>query len=177
MNTQFKKFKIVKFDSQQGKSFFNLINSNRTRLSEYFAGTVANTKTLEDTLDYCKIIDQRVKNKSYYPFIIIDRSNNSFIGLIDVKNIDWVVPKAEIGYFIDFEYEGKGIISQALAYVITYLINEYQFKKLLCRVNSRNLGSVNVALKNGFELEGTIRNDYRTTNNEVVDLNYYGKVF
>jgi len=177
MNTQFKNFKIVKFDSQQGKSFFNLINSNRARLSEYFAGTVANTKTLEDTLNYCKLIDQRMENKSYFPFIIINRENNAFIGLIDVKNIEWGVPKAEMGYFIDVNYEGKGIISQALDFVIEYLTKEYQFKKLLCRVNSRNLGSVNVALKNGFELEGTIRNDYRTTNNKVVDLNYYGKIF
>ena len=32
-------------------------------------------------------------------------------------------------------------------------------------------------LKNGFELEGTIRRDYKTTKGEVVDLNYYGKVF
>jgi RimJ/RimL family protein N-acetyltransferase len=34
-----------------------------------------------------------------------------------------------------------------------------------------------VILKNGFELEGTIRNDYRTTKGEIVDLNYYGRVF
>ena len=176
MNVNFKNFNIVEFDTQQGKAFFNLIDTNRARLSEYFAGTVANTKTLEDTLNYCKLIDQRVKNKSYFPFIIINKENNSFIGLIDIKNMDWGVPKAEIGYFIDFEYEGKGIISQALNYVIVYLTKEYQFKKLLCRVNSKNLGSINVALKNGFELEGTIRNDYRTTNNKVVDLNYYGKV-
>ena len=27
------------------------------------------------------------------------------------------------------------------------------------------------------KLEGTIRNDYRTMDNEVVDLNYYGRVF
>ena len=177
MNTKFINFKIVEFDTKLGNSFFNLIDSNRTRLSEYFAGTVANTRTLEDTLEYCNLIDQRVKNKSYLPFIIINRENNDFIGYVDVKNIDWGVPKAELGYFIDLEYEGKGIISQALAVIIDKLTKKYQFKKLLCRVNSQNLGSINVALKNGFELEGTIRNDYRTTDNKVVDLNYYGKVF
>jgi len=176
MNVHFKNFKIVEFDTSQGRSLFNLINSNRARLSEYFAGTVANTKTLEDTLNYCKLIDQRVKNKSYFPFIIVNRENNAFIGLVDVKNIDWLVPKAELGYFIDVNYEGKGIITKALNNVITHLTKEYQFKKLLCRVNSQNLGSVNVALKNGFELEGTIRNDYRTTDNTLVDLNYYGKI-
>lgn len=177
MNAKFINFKLVEFDTKQGNSFFNLIDSNRTRLSEYFAGTVANTRTLEDTLEYCNLIDQRMKDKSYLPFIIINGENNDFIGYVDVKNIDWGVPKAELGYFIDLEYEGKGIISQALAVIIDKLTKKYQFKKLLCRVNSQNLGSINVALKNGFELEGTIRNDYRTTDNKVVDLNYYGKVF
>ncbi len=28
-------------------------------------------------------------------------------------------------------------------------------------------------VEKGFELEGTIRNDYKTTSGEVVDLNYY----
>jgi len=177
MIANFKNFKIVEFDTKQGESFFNLIDSNRARLSEYFAGTVANTKTLEETLEYCKLIDQKMKNKSYLPFSIINTENNNLVGFIDVKNIDWVVPKAEIGYCIDFKYEGRGIISRALDCVIIYLTKEYHFKKLLCRVNSYNLGSINVALKNGFELEGIIRNDYRTTDNKVVDLNYYGKVF
>ena len=143
MDANFKNFKIVEFDTSQGNSFFNLIDSNRERLSEYFAGTVTQTKTLEDTLNYCKVIDQRLKNKSYLPFIIIHKESNSFIGFVDVKNIDWSIPKAELGYFIDVNYEGKGIISKALAIAIDNLIKKYQFKKLLCRVNSQNLGSIN----------------------------------
>ena len=177
MIINFKNFKIVELDTKQGKSLFTLIDNNRSRLSEYFADTVAKTNTLEDTLNYCKIIGQKVKNKSYLPFTIINNDNSDLVGFIDVKNIDWEVPKAEIGYFIDYKYKGKGVISQSLNYMITYLTKEYDFKKLLCRINSQNLGSINVALKNGFELEGIIRNDYRTTDNKVVDLNYYGKVF
>lgn len=176
MNQLFENYKIESFNTQQSESFFNLIDSNRARLEDFFAGTVSRTRTLEDTKDYCNNITQRVTDKSYFPYII---SNNTgvFIGLIDVKNIDWNVPKAEIGYFIDANYEGQGVISKALGFVIDYLIDEYQFKKLLCRANSKNPGSINVALNNGFQLEGTIRNDYRTTKGHIVDLNYYGRVF
>lgn len=177
MYQHFKNFKITSFNTLQSESFFNLIETNRVRLEDFFAGTVARTKTLEDTNNYCKIIDQRVKERSYFPYIISTIESNEFIGLIDVKNIDWNVPKAEIGYFIDTNYEGQGIMSKALGFVIDYLIDKYQFKKLLCRANSKNSGSVKVALKNEFLLEGTIRNDYRTTKGEIVDLNYYGRVF
>ncbi len=177
MNIHFDNFNITDFDTRQSIPFFNLIDKNRIRLEDFFAGTVSKTKNLEDTRTYCSVIAQRIKDKSYFPFVIISKEENKFIGLIDVKNIDWNVPKAEIGYFIDSNYEGKGIISKSLGYVIEYLIQTYQFKKLLCRVNSKNQGSINVAIKNNFQLEGTIRNDYRTTKNEIVDLNYYGRVF
>ena len=176
MKIAFENFNIIDFDSQKVTEFFNLIDSNRTRLEDFFAGTVSRTKTLQDAIDYCIIIEQRVKDRSYFPYIITNKSDE-FIGLIDVKNISWNVPKAEIGYFIDANDEGKGIISKALGNMVDYLIETYQFKKLLCRVSSKNQGSINVDQKNDFQLEGTIRNDYRTTKGEIVDLNYYGRVF
>ena len=177
MNTTFRNYRIVAFDIGRYSSLFHLIDGNKARLSEYFAGTLAHTGTLKNTREYSKLIARKTKDKSYFMYIIINLENDAFIGLIDVKNIDWGVPKAEMGYFIDAQYEGKGIISEALDHVITYLTKEYHFKKLLCRANSKNLGSIKVVLNNGFQLEGTIRNDYRTTDNKVVDLNYYGKVF
>jgi len=174
---QFDNYKISLLEINQSELFFNLIDTNRGRLEDFFVGTVSKTKTLAATVDYCREITQKVKDENYFPYIITDVSCNKMIGLIDVKNIDWSVPKAELGAFIDKDYENKGVITKASVLVVNHLIPKYQFKKLLCRANSRNKGSVSVILKNGFELEGTIRNDYRTTKGEIVDLNYYGKVF
>jgi len=177
MNQNFECFKISLLKANQSKAFFNLINSNRAHLEDYFSGTVSKTKTLNDTINYCKLIEQRINDKSYFPFMISDKESKAFIGLVDVKNIDWNIPKAELGFFIDSEFKRKGITSKATALVINYLIKTYHFKKLLCRANSRNLGSISVILKNEFQLEGTIRNDYITSKGEIVDLNYYGRIF
>jgi ribosomal-protein-serine acetyltransferase len=173
----FDNYKIELLNKNGGKAFFNLIENNRARLEDFFAGTVAKTKTLEDTLKYCEEIQKRINSISYLPYMIIDINSNEYIGLVDVKNIDMNVPKAELGSFIDKDYEGKGVVSKATPLVINHIVNEFKFIKLLCRANSRNKGSIAVILKNGFELEGTIRKDYRTTNGEIVDLNYYGRVF
>ncbi len=174
---QFDKYKISLLEANQSKAFFNLIDDNRSRLEDFFAGTVSKTRTLEDTIAYCEEITKRIIDKSYFPYMIVDEETNAFVGLIDVKNIDWNVPKAELGSFIATNYEGKGIATEATSLIVDHLIETHHFKKLLCRANSRNIGSVNVILKNGFELEGTIRNDYRTTKGEIVDLNYYGRIF
>jgi len=174
---QFEKYKIGLLETNQSELFFNLIENNRARLEDFFAGTVSKTKTLEATLDYCEEIAQKIKERSYYPYMITNLETNEIIGLIDVKNIDWNVPKAELGAFIDKAHESKGVVTKASTLVVDHLIETYHFKKLLCRANARNLGSIGVILKNGFELEGTIRNDYKTTKGEIVDLNYYGRVF
>ena len=177
MSMTFDNYKISLLGVNDGSAFFELIDSNRQRLEDFFAGTVSKTRTLKDTLGYCDEIQKRIKAISYLPFMITDIKTGKFIGLVDVKNIDLNVPKAELGSFIDTQYEGKGIVSNATNLVINHIIEEYKFIKLLCRANSRNIGSIAVILKNGFELEGTIRKDYRTTKGEIVDLNYYGRVF
>jgi RimJ/RimL family protein N-acetyltransferase len=177
MSIVFDNYKITLLDEGDGDLFFELIDSNRQRLEDFFAGTVSKTRTLKDTLNYCVEIQNRINAKTYFPYMISDKTTNEFIGLVDVKNIDWNVPKAELGSFIDSRYEGKGIVTKATNLVVDYIVEKHKFIKLLCRANSRNKGSIAVILKNGFELEGTIRKDYRTTKGEIVDLNYYGRIF
>ena len=63
MNQQFENYKITSFNTQQSESFFKLIDSNRARLEDFFAGTVSRTKTLKDTKQYCNIIAQKIKDK------------------------------------------------------------------------------------------------------------------
>lgn len=173
----FDNYNIQLLQSNQGEAFFNLIERNRVRLEDFFAGTVARTMTLESTLNYCKLIQERIRSKDYLPYMITDINTNEFVGLVDVKNIEMNVPKAELGSFIDRAYKGKGIVSRATHLVVDHIVKEYKFIKLLCRAHPRNKGSIAVILKNGFELEGTIRRDYKTIKGEIVDLNYYGRLF
>lgn len=177
MKITFQDYHIEALETTDAKALFELIQHNKIRLETFFAGTVGETQTLSDTEDYCQEIIIRRQNKSYFPYLIKTNVTNQLIGLIDVKNIDWNIPKAELGYFIDGDFEGKGIITKGVGLVADYLVKEFKFLKLFCRVNAENLGSIQVVLKNGFELEGTIRREYRTSSGDIVDLNYYGRLF
>ena len=157
-------------------AFFSLIDQNRPRLEDFFAGTVARTRSLQDTRDYFAEIADRIEARTYFPHILIDLASDRFIGFMDIKSIDWNIPKAEIGYFIDAGYEGKGISSKALAALIDFAITGLQIRKLLIRTHPENLAARALAEKNGFRQEGIIRIDYKTTKGELVDLVYYGLV-
>ncbi|WP_299766434.1 GNAT family protein [uncultured Dokdonia sp.] len=177
MPFDFTPYQCTLLQEEDSLSFFTLIQENKKRLNDFFAGTVAKTTTLEATQEYCKEISIRIKHRSYFPYIIKEKASQKLIGFIDIKNIDWDVPKAELGAFIDADYEGKGIITHHLTSLINTIVQEHGFKKLLCRIAKENKRSIQVALACGFEFEGTVRRDYRTTDGRLVDLNYYGKFF
>ena len=85
--------------------------------------------------------------------------------------------KAELGAFIDANYVGKGIVTQLGTHLIEQIVEEHKFKKLYCRVSPKNERSISLVERVGFILEGTIKRDYKTTKGELIDLNYYGRLF
>ena len=115
-------------DRYDAANFYQLLSKNTSRLEDYFAGTVAKTTSLKATEEYCLKIETLIENKEYIPFLILSKSDKKAIGLIDFKNIDWNVPKAEIGAFIDAESEGSGVISRSGTMLIDLLVEKYKFK-------------------------------------------------
>ncbi len=156
--------------------YFQLVQRNRERLADFFVGTVARTKTYKEAQDFVEEMIRMTISNTYYPYLIIDDSDKSIIGFIDLKNIDWTIPKAEIGFYIDEPYAGKGIITKALQKICEHCFEEMGFQKLFLRTHPENVSAQRVAEKCGFELEGRIRKDYKTTSGVLIDLNYYGRL-
>ena len=153
-----------------------MIDENRHRLAAFFAGTVARTRTYEDTKIYLAEIVSKAELRSYLPYILIDDLTERSIGFLDIKNIDWNIPKGELGCFIDEKYEGKGISTKAFSIFTDNCFTGLGFNKLFLRTHHSNQPARRLAESCGFEVEGTIRKDYKTTDGELVDLLYYGKV-
>ncbi|HLP56214.1 MAG TPA: GNAT family N-acetyltransferase [Fluviicola sp.] len=172
----FDNFTIRLLTTDDLDAYFQLIENNRQRLEDFFTGTVSRTKTLEDTRQFLADIAQRIHEKSYFPYIIVDNSNQKIAGFVDLKNIDWNIPKSEMGLYIDRDYSNRGISTKAFKLFCDFCFDEYGFQKLFLRTHQRNKSARRVAEKCGFEVEGTIRRDYKTTSGEIVDLIYYGKI-
>lgn len=173
---KFENYVIRLIEKEDSHSFFKLIECNRPRLEDFIVGIVSKTKSIMDTEIFMDEVIQKKMNKTYFPYIIIDTNKNDLIGFLDIKNIDWNIPKAEIGYFIDNNYTGKGIAKKALNQIVLHYFYSLKFSKFLLRIHRDNKASINVAEKCGFVVEGIITKDYKKTNGEVVDMIYYGKI-
>ena len=62
--------------------------------------------------------------------------------------------RAEVGYMLFPEYNGKGIVSEALQRVVEYGFNEMKLHSIEAILDPENTGSEKVLLKNGFVKEG-----------------------
>lgn len=173
---KFDNFRIRPLANEDLDAYFQLVENNRQRLEDFFAGTVSRTRTYEDTKRFVESMVDGIQERSYFPFVIIDASSQDLIGFIGLYNLDWAIPKAEMGFFVDKNYSGKGIATRALKVLCEHCFSEYGFRKLFLRVHRSNRASKIVAERCGFELEGEIRREYRTTSGEIVDLLYYGRL-
>ena len=83
------------------EQYYLLIENNRKRLEDFFTGTVSRTNTFEETKIFLEENVQKSFAKLYFPFIIENTETNEIVGFIDIKNIDWNIPKAELGCYTD----------------------------------------------------------------------------
>ncbi len=77
--------------------------------------------------------------------------------------------KAEIGYKLARKYWRKGIMSEAMDGVLSYIYNETDINRLQALVDPRNTGSIKLLEKKGFQREGLLR-DYEYERGDYIDL-------
>ena len=75
---------------------------------------------------------------------------------------------AEIGYFIDEEYWGKGIATEAIRQMVDYIQKKIDVIRIYAEVFDYNKPSMKVLEKNGFYLE-CIRKKAAIKNDVIVD--------
>lgn len=173
---QFDHYSIRPLSPADLEPYFEMVQRNRKRLEDFFTGTVSRTATIESTREFLEEIAARVNARTYLPYLIVDETNRRFIGFLDLKNIDWSIPKSELGCYMDADYAGKGVATRAFRLFCDYCFREYGFRKLFLRTHQSNIAAQKLAESGGFEREGLIRRDYKTSSGELVDLVYYGRV-
>lgn len=98
---------------------------------------------------------------------------DKFIGSIGFPNFDREAKATEIGYWIDRDEEGKGIVSQACKLLIDYAFNEMKMNRIQIRCVAENLRSAAIPVRLGFVKEGVLRQS-QFRNGKLHDFVIYG---
>ena len=95
------------------------------------------------------------------------------VGLIIIKNIDWINRVGELAYCIGGNLVGKRLTTKAVQVISNYAFEELNLKTLQIIAHKTNLGSVKVALNNGFIWQKILKNEFTPINETPLDMELY----
>jgi RimJ/RimL family protein N-acetyltransferase len=110
-------------------------------------------------------------------YLIFLKGTGVLVGCTGLHYPDWAVPSFEIGYWAHTAYSKRGLITEAVIGVRDFAFDVLNARRLQIVCNTCNARSVAVALRAGFELEGTLRCSARQhLSNELIDEYFYSIV-
>lgn len=80
----------------------------------------------------------------------------------------------QLGYDIGIPYRGKGLMTEAVKAVSTYLLKECEFNRVYCMVRESNPASNRVCEKAGMKHEGFLRNHWIQGDGSYTNVHYWG---
>lgn len=154
--------------------FYTLIAKNREHLRRTFPVTLSGCATPEKTKDFIANAIAKQKNRDGYYFYLRDPESNLLIGYVSIKNINRHSFKCELAYFVDSDFQGRGIISHAVADTVAFCFSELDMNKVYICTSKVNNASQQVAIKNGFIQEGILREEFKNGDGALEDIVYFG---
>lgn len=136
---------------------FRAVDESRAHLRPWLRWVDATTKQ-EHIMQFIHRTQQQLHNQEALELgLVYDRH---IIGGIGMHDWDHFLKKAQLGYWIRKEYEGKGIVNHALTRFIDFLFEKPGLNKIEIHFMPANKRSAGVAEKLGFQVEGVIRQSY-----------------
>ncbi|GGM69752.1 GNAT family acetyltransferase [Thermogymnomonas acidicola] len=90
-------------------------------------------------------------------FAIRDAVSHELVGIIGLSDLDSYDLDAHVGYWIGRKFWGMGYATRALSLVCDFAFRDLGMHRLHTRVLEDNLRSLRVLMKNGFQVEGYMR--------------------
>ena len=114
-------------------------------------------KTEEEALAHIAMIDEKIDSNEGINWAITLKGNPKLIGIIGHYRIRPEHFRAEIGYMLLAEYQGKGIISEAIKEVVNYGFEVMKLHSIEAIIDPENFASEKVLQKNGFVKEAHLK--------------------
>jgi ribosomal-protein-serine acetyltransferase len=156
---------------RNAEEVFKQIDKNREYLSKWLPW--AKDSNLENTKEFIQTeLNRFAKNKGFTCGIFY---KNVFVGCIGIHEIDWNNKKTSIGYWIGEDFQGRGIMTEAVKSIINYSFKVLVINRIEIRACTENLKSRAIPERLGFKHEGTVR-QAELNNKHFYDHEIYGLI-
>ena len=127
------------------------------------------TKNKSDAVKFIKEINEATENDTSISWGITLKTNPQIIGTICLWNFSENNKTAEVGYDLKLEFQGNGIMSEALNCIINFGFNELKLDKIEAFTHTKNENSKKLLEKCEFLLNED-RKDKENDSNVIFEL-------
>jgi len=152
--------------AQDAEDLFALVTKNHEHLYAWMHWVSQGGITRENIRDFVRRSERAAREQAQYNAVILQ--NGEIIGCTGFPEIDWNDRWAQIGYWLDKERTGKGVITHAVRALTTYAFEALELNRVEIRCAASNRESAAIPIRLGFVHEGTLRK-MRLLHNEYVD--------
>lgn len=163
--------KIRKWKLSDAKDLASVISNKK--IQDNLRDGLPYPYTEQDATDYISAMLSEDENKTLAFAITIDNKAIGSIGAFRQKNIHRHT--AEIGYYIAEEYWGKGLMTEAVKQICSYIFDKSNIVRIYAEPFSYNKASCHVLEKAGFLYEGTLRSN-AIKNGKTIDMLMYSRL-
>jgi len=111
-------------------------------------------------VDARKFISECLKHyskKTAYPLAITLNKTGKAIGIVSLVKFNLRNQRAELGYWLGKDHWGRGLTTEAVNLMCDFAFKKLKLHKLFAMTFEQNIASQKVLKKNGFILEGKLR--------------------
>ena len=153
-------------EEKHAEAIFDLVCSNKHLLWEWLPWV--DGADLNFIKNFVAESKKQYDAKTDYAFVILN--NNKVIGRIGIYDI--TSKTGSVGYWLDENFQGKGIITQSCVAIINYAFNNLHLNKIEIKCGTENRKSQRIPERLNFKKEKTIPQG-EILNNKLIDLYLY----
>lgn len=142
------------YEISDAEELFDAVNRSRAHLHPWLEWVDKTTK-VEHSLHFIKQSQHELNTQESLALGVF--YDGKIIGGVGMHKWDLTTRRAQIGYWLCKEYEGKGIVHKCLEKFVAFLFEKIGLNKIEIHFIPANKRSAKVATRLGFKTEGIIR--------------------
>ncbi len=127
--------------------------------------------SMDESISFIKRIDEGIEKNQWIYWVLADKASDEVMGTICLWNISEDGKKADIGYELLPEYQGRGYMTEAVEKVVEYGLRIMKLESIEAYTSIYNLASNKLLKRCNFEFIKNIEEE--TTNGEMTTYSYY----
>lgn len=145
------------FEEADAAELYARIAENRVRLSRWLPWAAA--ETLPDTAEFIRRTRRQLAADDGFQVAVL--SDGAIVGATGFHAVSSLHHSTSIGYWLDREHEGRGLMTRAVAALVDHALSVWELNRVEIRAAPQNHRSRAIPERLGFVQEGVLRQSER----------------